>query len=65
MPSAMQVVQPRFDDGHLTALEARHPRLVHIHAQHVVAHVGEAGGAHQAHVTAAVYRYLHRWLLSG
>ena len=48
-----QRLQPGFVDGDVPGAQGLHLGLVHIHAQHLVAHIGQHGALHQTDVAGA------------
>ena len=48
-----ECIEPRLVDRHLAALQPLDLGGVHVHADHVIAGIGQAGACHEAHVARA------------
>ena len=51
--------QPRLEHMNLAAPQRVHLGRIHIEAEHLVAYVGKAGPAHQAHIACPDHRHVH------
>ena len=54
-----QRLQPGFIDGNAPGAQTLHLGFVHVHAQYLVAHIGQHGPLHQAHIARAKYGDFH------
>jgi hypothetical protein len=59
-----QGIQPRLEDGNAPVVEQLDLLLIHVQAQHVVAHLCQAGACHQAHIARANNGDFHSPVLS-
>jgi hypothetical protein len=53
------LLQAGLEDGHVAVVQDADLAFVHIQAHHVVAHLGQAGARHQAHIAVADDSHLH------
>ena len=59
-PSATSSLEARLVDRQVARAQARHPRGIHVQADHVMAEVRQAGGGHEADVAGADDGDVHR-----
>ena len=52
-------LKPGFIDGNAPGAQSLHLGFVHVHAQHLVAHIGQYGPLHKAHIACAKYGDFH------